>query len=226
VAQPVREAKERPVRVAAVAPPRLVPVKVADTKPAEEKPAEAKADGDRLASIESTLVKLPTAPPAPKPIVERGASRRTPAPERTLASRPASDETTSATKRGAKPDPKKPVQLAAKDSKARGKSLEEEPAKPAKSAVTASRVYVQLAGGANADRMSREYDRIRKVRASLFRARQPVVSEVKGWSRLLVGPFKDAGEAQEFVNDLHAAKLEGFVWTAPSGLKLEKLSPK
>jgi hypothetical protein len=42
----------------------------------------------------------------------------------------------------------------------------------------------------------------------------------------LVGPFKDADEAQEFVNDLHAAKLEGFVWTAPGGLKLEKLASK
>ena len=58
------------------------------------------------------------------------------------------------------------------------------------------------------------------------KGRQPVVSAIKGWSRLLVGPFKDGEEAQEFVNDLHAAKLEGFVWTAPSGLKLEKLASK
>jgi cell division septation protein DedD len=74
--------------------------------------------------------------------------------------------------------------------------------------------------------MGREFDRIRKTKASLFRSRAPLVSEVKGWSRLLVGPFKDADEAQEFVNDLHAAKLEGFVWTAPSGTKLEKLASK
>jgi hypothetical protein len=74
--------------------------------------------------------------------------------------------------------------------------------------------------------MGREFDRIRKTKAALFRSRQPLVSEVKGWSRLLVGPFKDADEAQEFVNDLHAAKLEGFVWTAPGGLKLEKLASK
>jgi cell division protein FtsN len=53
-----------------------------------------------------------------------------------------------------------------------------------------------------------------------------MVSAVKGWSRLVVGPFKAVDDAQEFVNDLHAAKLEGFVWNAPSGLKLEKLSPK
>ena len=53
-----------------------------------------------------------------------------------------------------------------------------------------------------------------------------MVSAVKGWSRLVVGQFKDTDEAQDFVNDLHGAKLSGFVWTAPSGLKLEKLSPK
>ena len=216
VAPPTRETRP-PVRTAAAAP-KPAPVKVAEAKPA----------GDRLASIESTLTALPPPPPAPKPIVERTAARRTPAPERTLASRPSTEELTSA-KRGTKAEPAKPTRLASADSKAKngkskGKADEDEAAKPARASV--SRVYVQLAGGANADRMGREFERIRKTKASLFRSRQPLVSEVRGWSRLVIGPFKDTDEAQEFVNDLHAAKLEGFVWTAPSGLKLEKLGTK
>jgi cell division septation protein DedD len=151
--------------------------------------------------------------------------RRTPAPERSLASRPALDELVAASKRTGKAAESKPSRLAAKDAKAKTKASEEE-AKPIRATASVSRIYVQLAGGANADRMGREFDRIRKTKAALFRSRQPLVSEVKGWSRLLVGPFKDADEAQEFVNDLHAAKLEGFVWTAPGGLKLEKLASK
>jgi hypothetical protein len=227
----VSPAQAQPVGVAA---PTSAPVKVADAAPLAAKP-----DEDRLASIESTLTKLPLPPPAPKPIIER-TPRRTPAPEFTLATRPSSDEPArKTTKPAAKPEVKptklaardtkaeaaKSTKSAAKDTKARGKATEE-PAKPAKAAASASRIYVQLAGGANADRMGREYDRIRKTKAALFRARTPLVSEVKGWSRLLVGPFKDADEAQEFVNSLHAAKLEGFVWTAPGGLKLEKLALK
>jgi cell division septation protein DedD len=219
-----------PVRTAAVTP-KPVLARAAETKPAAPRP-----DPDRLASIESALTKLPAPPPAPKPIVERSA-RRSPAPERSLAGRPESGDPAASSKRGAKVDEAKPVRLAAKDakatdagrttkdSKAKGKATEEE-AQAVRAAASSSRVYVQLAGGANADRMSREFDRIRKTKASLFRSRAPLVSEVKGWSRLLVGPFKDADEAQEFVNDLHAAKLEGFVWTAPGGLKLEKLASK
>jgi tetratricopeptide (TPR) repeat protein len=223
VAAPVRQARVQPARVAAPTP-KPAAVKFAEAKPAAEKPASAKPAGSRLASIETTLTKLPAPPPAPKPIIER-ASRRSPAPERDLASRPASDEAVPA-RRGVKAESKKPVQVAARDPKAKGKAAEVAPAKPVKAAATASRIYVQLAGGANADQMSREYDRIRKAKPALFRSRQPVVSAVKGWSRLLVGPFKDGDEAQEFVNDLHAAKLSGFAWTASAGVKLEKLSAK
>lgn len=224
-APPVRAAKA-PART-----PKPAPVKVAEAAPSL---TTVKAGGDRLASIETTLTKLPAPPPAPKPIVERKSARRAPAAEFELASRPASDEPArKSTKTPAKADPAKSVKLAAKDAKAsegkdsktKGKAAAEE-AKPAKATASASRIYVQLAGGANADQMNREFDRIRKAKPALFKARQPMVSAVKGWSRLVVGPFKAADEAQEFVNSLHAAKLEGFVWNAPSGLKLEKLSSK
>ncbi|GAA4028268.1 hypothetical protein GCM10022281_03850 [Sphingomonas rosea] len=106
--------------------------------------------------------------------------------------------------------------LAAKD---------EEEAKPAKSS-GGSRIYVQLAGGSNTDQMVKEFAKIRAKKASLFKGRAPVVAAMKGWSRLLIGPFKSDDEAQEFVNDLHAAKLQGFAWTAPGGIKLEKLASK
>jgi hypothetical protein len=89
-----------------------------------------------------------------------------------------------------------------------------------------SRIYVQLAGGANADRMGREFTRLRTGRTALFRGRTPLVSEVRGWARLLVGPFKDGEAAQEFVNDLRQAKVDAFVWTAPSGTKFDKLDLK
>ncbi|WP_300975461.1 SPOR domain-containing protein [Sphingomonas sp. LHG3406-1] len=292
-------ALEEPAPAPVVTPPaRVAAARVSTPRPAAAKP---RPGPDRLASIESAIVTLPSTPPppAPRPIVERKSPSRSAAPERTLASRPASDEPDppargSSSRRKteeAKPvklaaadtcdvkgrsktaiarckaDEEKKVKLAAADTcdvkgrsktaiarckadeekklklaaadtcnvKGRSKTAiarckaDEEKGKATRSAVTtttASRIYVQLAGGANADMMQKEYARIRARKAALFRNRQPLVSEVRGWSRLLVGPFKDDADAQDFVNDLHAAKLEGFAWTAPRGTKLEKLASK
>lgn len=227
-AQPVRTARAPTTRTVT---PRPEPIKIADATP-----AATSSDGDRLASIETTLTKLPAPPPAPKPIIERAPARRvaTPAPEFSLASRPASDEPVkkpatkaSATKLAAK-DSKtaKAVENAAKAKTGKAGTKAEETKAAAKTTASSSRIYVQLAGGANADQMNREYDRLRKAKPALFKARTPMVSAVKGWSRLVIGPFKDSDDAQGFVNDLHGAKLSGFVWTAPAGLKLEKLAAK
>lgn len=225
VAEPAAPA---PVRVAAVvAPPR----------------AEPRPNAARLAEIESTLTRLPQAahaspPPAPRPLVERTQPRRSaPAPERRLATRPPSEPVTTS----------RPARSAAQNAETR-RSNDEEKARPARTSArereaerstaatrrgsaeergsTSSRIYVQLAGGSNAERMGREFSRIRSSRPALFRGRQPLVSEVRGWARLLIGPFKDQEAAQEFVNDLHAAKLEGFAWTAPAGTRFDKLDAK
>ncbi len=203
------------------------PIKIAAATPRLPVRPSIPAERSRLAEIESTLSALPAPtpkaapPPAPKPLVERKPAARPKVAAGTVTDLRTSTQST------------KPVKLAAKDAgkktaadKARAdkKATETADEKPARAG--ASRLYVQLAGGANTDRMTREYDKIRAKKASLFKGRQPLVSEVKGWARLLVGPFKDAEAAQDFVNDLHAAKLEGFAWTAPGGTKFEKLSPK
>lgn len=226
--------------LAALEPPAPVskpPVRVAVATPRLPARATRPSEGSRLADIESTLSSLPTAaakvvpPPAPRPLVERK-----PQPKTRGAAGTVTDLRTAT-------QDARPVKLAAKDTKKKtdadkaspGKAqsdktkagkggAEAEAEKPARPG--ASRVYVQLAGGANADRMTREYEKIRGKKSALFRGRQPLVSEVKGWARLLVGPFKDAAAAQDFVNDLHAAKLEGFVWSAPGGTKFDKLAAK
>lgn len=202
--------------------------------------AEPTPNASRLAEIESSLSSLPAtaappgasttsvppaprpvldrAPPPPRPIVEQSARRAQPAPERSLASRPP----LAGPPAGGRATARTTSRLGA--AAARNAVAEERPARGA--AASTSRIYVQLAGGQNAERMDREFARIRARKAGLFRGRQPLVSEVRGWSRLLVGPFKDQEEAQEFVNDLHAAGLEGFAWTAPAGTRFEKLAAR
>jgi Flp pilus assembly protein TadD len=215
------------------------PVRVATAAPRIPAPRPTQS---RLAEIERTLSSIPVTvpavtppPPAPRPIVERSAERRPAAPERRLASRPPSapSEPARTAPRKAEQRPAAhlpsgrqqgaaPARTAASDREREGKDQADQRLGRA----GASRIYVQLAGGQNAERMDREFARIRTRNASLFRGRQPLISEVRGWARLLVGPFRDAEAAQEFVNDLHAAKLEGFVWTAPAGTRFEKLASR
>lgn len=232
-AAPVRVASKTPVRRPARAADKAnVPAVIT---PAKSEPEKVTALGgrsvtveDRLASLDDLLAKLPSAspPPAPKPVVEKAAAKKKPGTDKVVAG----------------PKEEKPVKLAAKETSAKSKAEAdkktkavdkdgtaakrkgEETDKPVKAG--GSRIYVQILGGANADRLSKEYERIKAKKPALFKARTPVVNEVKGWSRLLIGPFKDGEAAQDFVNDLHGAKLEGFVWTAPSGTKFEKLAAK
>jgi hypothetical protein len=201
----------QPVRVAAVTPRRPDP----------------RPNASRLADIETTLSRLPvtapaaSAPPPPRPIIEQSTQRRPTAPER-KTSKPQSTATPTSRQ-------EETARIASRErSRDAGATPTRRPAVEERTerGATSARIYVQLAGGQNAERMDREFTRIRTRKAALFRGRQPLVSEVRGWARLLVGPFKDQDAAQEFVNELHEAKLEGFVWTAPAGTKFEKLASK
>lgn len=210
------------------------PVRVASVTPriSKNRPGEVTPLIDRIADIETTLGRIPKEaasapkpPPAPKPIIEKTAAKAKGKP----AVEPATKDKVRLAELSLKGKTTGKADAKAKGGKAEGKEKKadtEADDKPAKGVTTSSRIYVQLAGGSKADQMEREYSRIRAKKASLFKGRQPVVVAVKGWSRLLVGPFKDQDSAQALVNDLHEAKLEGFVWTAPAGIKVEKLAAK
>ena len=71
-----------------------------------------------------------------------------------------------------------------------------------------------------------EYKRIKGKKPALFAKRTAYVAELKGWTRLLVGPFKSEDETQDYVNQLAKANIDGFSWTSPTGQAIEKLPPK
>ena len=142
----------------------------------------------------------------------------------------ASNENTEA----AAPQPSKSkteaARLAAKKSKSRLEDDElfapAKTAKPAKAARSPGKYWVQLAGGAKTERMPVEYKRIKGKKPSLFTKRTAYVAELKGWTRLLVGPFKSEDESQDYVNQLAKANIDGFSWTSPNSQTIEKLPPK
>jgi Flp pilus assembly protein TadD len=108
----------------------------------------------------------------------------------------------------AKP-PAKPAAAPAKKAKA-------EPAEP-------SRVWVQIAGGADKGALPREFARLKAKAPKLLGARGAWTAPLNASNRLLVGPFASAREAQAFVNQLKTEDLSGFAWTSPAGQKVEKL---
>ncbi len=161
-----------------------------------------------MSSIEKLLAQTDeaVAPPAPRPKVERAVPDKSDPPKKKSAS-------TSADAR----------KLEAK--KAEAKKLAEE--KKAREAIgVAGSNWVQLAGGANADRMGIEFRRL-AAKSPALRKRGGYVTEGKDYFRLVAGPFDSKSAAQDFVNQLAKDDVEGFSWTrTPPTIKIEKLPPK
>ncbi|HEX8222387.1 MAG TPA: SPOR domain-containing protein [Allosphingosinicella sp.] len=102
------------------------------------------------------------------------------------------------------------------------------PAKKAKPAPPAepSRVWVQVAGGAQKAALPREFDRLKAKAPKLLGGRTAWTAPLNATNRLLVGPFPGSREAQAFVNQLKTADLSAFAWTSEAGQKIEKLPAK
>lgn len=89
-----------------------------------------------------------------------------------------------------------------------------------------SRHWVQIAGGANEAAMEREFLRLKTKAPKLLSARTPWTTPLKATNRLLVGPFKSADDAQDFVNELSKQGVPAFSWTSPAGQEIVKLASK
>ena len=181
-------------------------VKVADAAPPEPEPQPAFV-------FEAT--------PTSKPKLERtrpAISR--PKVEMAEISKP-KVESAKATKAAAA-EKKKADKLAA-DKKAKAEADRLAKAQAAKVGVAGTN-WVQIAGGANQDRMASEYKRLVAKAGSVLKSRSGYVTNGKDYFRLLVGPFASSDEAQDFVKKLDKAGVDSFRWTRnPAQIKIEKL---
>ncbi|HEV2043880.1 MAG TPA: SPOR domain-containing protein, partial [Sphingomicrobium sp.] len=128
------------------------------------------------------------------------------------------------------PAPKPKVELAKLDlPKAKPKpkpKAEVEKPKVAAKKTPSSPYFVQLASGANADRMGGEYKKIKAKKPGLFAGRNAQVTNGKELFRLVIGPFKSRDDSGAFVNQLAKAGIDGFTYTAPDGMTFEKIATK
>ena len=100
------------------------------------------------------------------------------------------------------------------------------PKEVAKKKAPASPYFVQLASGANADRMGIEFKKIKAKKPGLFSGRSAQVTNGKELFRLVIGPFKSRDDSGAFVNQLAKAGIDGFTYTAPDGMTFEKIATK
>ena len=224
IAAPVRTlppAIALPVRVPAptVAPPVRVPQPTPEPAAVAPTPKRERADSsplDRAAIVSRSRVQTPQPIGVPAPIVERA-----PEPfvldltlDPILAPEPEGPRLAELDRVLAQVP--EPGSVKSKKVAAERKAVAPAPGK----------FWVQLAGGSQADRMPFEYRRLKARKPSFFAGRTPYIAELKGWSRLLLGPFKSEDEAQEAVNALGEADIKAFGWASPAGQAVEKLPAK
>ncbi len=173
--------------------------------------AEDAATEGNLTGIDKILATIAEAPPPPQPKLELKK------PDDKAAAAKATREAKAAADKKAAEKKKRDERLAAE------KKAKEEAARLG----VAGTNWVQLAGGANQERMSTEYKRLSAKAGSLLKSRSGYVTEGKDYFRLLVGPFDSKSAAQAFVNKLAKEGVDGFSWTrTPPKIKIEKLSSR
>ena len=185
----------------------VTPVATAPTEPVTAEPVapSVSASGDRLSGIDRLLAQadeLPV-PPAPRPKFET--------PAKVAAVDPAKIKKAAELKKAVAAQKAADAKKIADDKAAR------------ESIGLAGTHWVQLAGGANADRMGTEFRRLGAKSAAL-RKRGGAVTGGKDYFRLVTGPFATKSEAQSFVNQLAKDGVDGFSWTrTPATLRIEKI---
>lgn len=218
---------------------------VARSEPAPPGPAAVGQEDSVLASIVANLT-IPAAeleaansmalpPPAPEitpapPPVEEAPK---PAP-----ARPAPIRRAEAAKLAVKPEKDDKVATGKAGKAAAAKADSAKPDKSGKTGKTADaktkpvakpdpeRVWVQVAGGANAGDLTKAWKAVSAKAPAQFKGKSGWWTPVRASNRLLAGPFKTSAEGQAFVNTLAKAGVSGFVFTSEAGQKVSKIGEK
>lgn len=89
-----------------------------------------------------------------------------------------------------------------------------------------SRIWVQVASGANEESLNRAWNSVVAKAPAAFKGKTGWSLPVRATNRVLAGPFKTNAEAQAFVNTLAKSDVSAFVFTSEAGQKVTKLAAK
>lgn len=177
------------------------------------------------------------APTKPRTAAERRAAERlaraeaakTPAERRAAARLAKADADAEA-----EPAPRTPAErrAAARKAEAEKKAAAEKKAFADKEAAekkaaraNPSRIWVQVAGGANPDDLPKAWKGA-QGKASALKSRTAYATRNRASNRVLTGPFKTEAEARAFVNQLAKQGVSAFSFTSDAGQPVTKLPAK
>ncbi|QQV76301.1 SPOR domain-containing protein [Sphingomonas aliaeris] len=89
-----------------------------------------------------------------------------------------------------------------------------------------SRIWVQVAGGANEGDLPKEWSKVREKAPAAFKGKSGWMTPLRATNRVLTGPFKTDAEARSFVNTLAKEGVSGFAFTSEAGQKVTRLAGK
>ncbi len=82
-----------------------------------------------------------------------------------------------------------------------------------------SKLWLQLASGANPDALQGQFKRMKSRNGDLFDGIKGYVAKSPGHSRLVIGPFRGPSDAKIFADDLESVGIDSFSWTnSPSDM--------
>ncbi|MFS0771860.1 SPOR domain-containing protein [Sphingomonas sp. 1P08PE] len=128
-----------------------------------------------------------------------------------------------------------PAQKRAADRKARAekqaaadkKALADKAAAEKKAArANPSRIWVQVASGANEGDLARAWSGARAKSPAAFAGRSGYTTPLRATNRVLTGPFKTDAEARAFVNKLAKEGVSSYAFTSDAGQPVTRLSTK
>lgn len=196
-------------------PSPQIQAKAAPAQPAQAQPQSAAPAPAKMARAEPLPFGRPTAGTPPTLEDLRDDSTIAPAVELAKAAPPKA----APAKETAVKEPK------AKETKAKDATAAKKKPEPV-APKEPSRVWVQVAGGANKDALPKEFGRLKDKAPKLLSGKTAWTAPLRATNRLLVGPFKTEKEAQSFVNELTKSGLTGFAWTSPEGQAVVKLAAR
>ncbi len=209
-----------------VAEVKLTPAqkRAADRQAAADKRAEERALAKMTPAQRRAAVRKAAAESAEEP-VEIADAKLTPAQRRAAARKAAAEEAekplTPAEKRAAA----RKV-LADKKADAEKKDLADKAAADKKAARSnPSRIWVQVAGGANQGDLAKAWSGV-KAKSPALAARAGYSTPLRATNRVLTGPFKTDAEARTFVNQLAKQGVSAFPFTSDAGQAVTKLGGK
>ena len=106
------------------------------------------------------------------------------------------------------------------------KAAEKKAAEVREARTNPSRIWVQLAGGANEDSLQRAFSAVKVKAPEVMDGHAGYSTPLRATNRVLTGPFKTDAEAQSFINKLAKKGVSAFSFTSDKGQKVERLSAK